>query len=128
MISNSIYSKQEFDLQVEKLENGNVYKSKSYDTISFYVPNFKFTEIKRKFATPNLLDEKLHLNYVLNNDNKTCFFVLRNKKGNYFNSKGITEIKEFAKKEDWKFIGNGYSKGAFVDYNSRRITYWLIVW
>lgn len=117
-----------FNSTVLQLENNSIFKSSVQDTIKYFVPQFRENNNYRKFPVPNVknslfffFDKELNMN--------TCRILgLRYKKGNYFTQECINQVEKFKKENISHLIGKGYSNGATIDYDSKTIIYWIIIW
>lgn len=117
----------EFLSIVHSLENLSILRSDFQDTLSFFVPNFKESAPEERFPIPGLDDPVYSFRDSLDAQN-TVILGFKRGNGNFFNEKGIEKVREFAKPEDHDKIGNGYANGAFIDYSSKVIIYWVIIW
>lgn len=117
----------EFLSITSKLENHTVFRASLQDTLDYFVPNFKFPNPKNKFPVPRLDDPFYNIGDSVDVQN-SIILGLQQERGNFFTKKGISEAKKFARPQDHDKIGNGYSNGAIVDYSSKKIIYWIIVW
>lgn len=118
---------EEFDSIILELEKQSIFKCKIEDTLFYSVPNFKETFPENKFPTPDLNDWVYTIRDSIDVKN-SIIFGLKNKQGEYFNQKGIEQIKKLVKDIDVTSIGKGYSNGAIVDYSDKEIIYWIIIW
>ncbi len=116
----------EFNQISSKLKQNSIFDNTLKDIDNVYVPNFKNETSFEKFPIPSFDDALLGLRKELNEDSSEIL-ILNKKRGQYFTQKGIEEVKKFTKNNVNK-IGTGYSNGLVIDYQSRKIIYWTIVW
>jgi len=119
--------KQEFVLIASTLEDNSTYRVNFHNAKDFFVPNFKIQCPINRFPIPKLDDPFFNIKDNIDIEN-SVILGLRQERGNFFTEKGISEAKKFAEPQDYDKIGNGYSNGAIVDYSSKKIIYWIIVW
>lgn len=119
--------KQEFISIASKLEDNSAISVNFQNEKDFFVPNFKIQSPINRFPIPKLDDPIFNIKDNIDIEN-TVILGLRHEKGNFFTEKGISEAKKFAEPQDHNKIGNGYSNGAIIDYSSKKIIYWIIIW
>jgi hypothetical protein len=117
----------EFIAIASKLENLSVFTASLQDTIEYFVPDFKEQSPENRFPTPRLDDPVYNIIDSIDIEN-SIILGLRQERGNFFTEKGINKAKKFAEPQDYDKIGNGYSNGAIIDYSSKKIIYWIIIW
>lgn len=122
------YNITDFNTIVVGLEKSKKIKSVVQDSTIFYVPNFKIDDKENKYPIPNFKQEMLYLDDRANSKHKNIIYILKKEKGRYFNKKGIAEVKEYVKLKKNEVIGKGFCKGALVDFDKRKIIYWVIIW
>ena len=88
---------------------------------SLYYNNLDLKNIKDKFFVPNIT-EKYSLFRDKNLSNAELI-IFDSSVGNFFIDKSIKHSNNFP-----KIFSQGYSKGAFIDYDKSIIYYWLIIW
>jgi hypothetical protein len=119
--------KQEFVLIASTLEDNSTYRVNFQSAKDFFVPNFKMQCPINRFPIPKLDDPFFNIKDNIDIEN-SVIIGFGQERGNFFTEKGISEAKKFAKPQDHDKIGNGYSNGAIVDYSSKKIIYWIIIW
>lgn len=117
----------EFLSIASKLENHSVFKASLHDTLDYFVPDFKVQSPENRFPTPRLDDPVYNIRDSVDVEN-SVILGLQQEIGNFFTEKGIFNAKKFAKPQDHDKIGNGFSNGAIIDYSSKEIIYWVIIW
>lgn len=110
-----------------KLESNSIFMADFQDTLYYFVPDFKVQSPKNRFPIPKLDDPFFNIIDNVDTEN-SAILCFKQERGNFFTEKGIYEAKKFAKPQDYDKIGNGYSNGAIIDYSSKKIIYWVIVW
>jgi len=119
--------KQEFVLNASALEDNSTYRANFQNAKDFFVPNFKMQCPINRFPIPKLDDPFFNIKDNIDIEN-SVIIGFRQERGNFFTEKGISEAKKFAEPQDYDKIGNGYSNGAIIDYSSKKIIYWIIIW
>jgi hypothetical protein len=120
-------NKQEFGLIASTLEDYSVYRVNFQNAKDIFVPNFKMQCAVNRFPIPKLDDPFFNIKDNVDIEN-SVILGLSQKRGNFFTDKGISEAEKFAEPQDYDKIGNGYSNGAIIDYSSKKIFYWIIIW
>jgi hypothetical protein len=115
----------DFNLVVSDLKNDNIFNSNIKDTFQFTIPHFKNAIPETKFPIPNL-DNPIFRNRI--DSSKVDIFGLKQGAGCFFNKRGLEEAAFFTQILSIKPLGRGFSNGAIVDYSSRTIIFWIIVW
>lgn len=123
----SSLDKQEFVLIASTLEDNSTYRVNFQNAMDFFVPNFKMQWPINRFPIPKLDDPFFSIKNNIDIEN-SVILGLRQERGNFFTEKGINKAKKFARPQDHDKIGTGYSNGAIVDYSSKKIIYWIIIW
>ena len=109
------------------LEGKSIFTGNALDSIHYFVPNFKEINPKGKYPIPNLNDPIYTIKDSLNMANSKIL-VFKNKEGQFFNKKGEEKVRKFAKLDSTFVVGKGYSNGAIIDYSSKKIIYWVMIW
>ena len=110
-----------------ELENHATNKASLKDTLCYFVPDFTLKSPKNKFPIPRLDDPAFNIIDNVDIEN-SVILGFQQERGNFFTEKGVYEAKKFAKPQNHDKIGNGYSNGAIIDYSSKKIIYWIIIW
>ncbi len=97
------------------------------DTSKYYVPSFKKPNNENKIPIIGIADFKDNYYETLINDG-TEVYVFNYESGNYFTEKGIKNFFYSRQSDEDTFEGKGYSNGAIINYQSKDILYFTIIW
>ena len=119
--------KSNFDSVYSLIKSKSFFRSKLENHQKFYVPDYRKTNLSKKYPIINLNDSFQNFNKIINKKESEVF-IFKKDTGNFFKNKGIKKIEKWTKLENNNFEGKGFSNGAIIDYSNYFIIYWTIIW
>ena len=124
---NKVINKGSFDSITSNLEAQSLFKGSALDTSNFFIPNFKLENPEGKYPILSLNNPLYTIKDSLDMA-KSSILIFKNESGQFFNEIGEAKVRKYADIDDSFIIGKGYSNGAIIDYSSKEIIYWVLIW
>ena len=121
-------NKDTFKSEIKSLIEKKLYKARFSDSCFYKVSNKTIDQkkdCKRSYPIPSNKDDfNLLENFISSN---TESYVFNSKKGNFFSNSFIEDINTYSLEDQKKYKAGNFSNGAFVNYETLEIIYWVII-